>query len=136
MYNTFLRKKQNPLDLIFNVMNTFDEINTSYPKINLLEDEEKYTIEVFYPGIEKKDFKISVENDFLEISSTFSDESKKEEKYHLKEFYKKSFSRSFSLPNEINKEEIKANCDNGILKITLPKDKEKEKKNKFDIKID
>ena len=77
----------------------------------------------------KEDFKIEVENDLLTISSEQSNEvvDEKEEnkvKYTRKEFSFSSFKRSFTLPETINVDAIKASYENGILSFNLPKKEE------------
>ena len=103
------------------------EIKTgiNMPAINIKEDNENYMIEVAAPGLEKKDFDIQVDNDVLNISS--STEEKKEEKdgkWIRREFGYSQFKRSFSLPESVDTEKIKANHSNGILVINIPKKEE------------
>ncbi|MFA5067958.1 MAG: Hsp20/alpha crystallin family protein [Candidatus Izemoplasmatales bacterium] len=108
-----------------------------YPKANTYENDDGYGIEFYYPGAKKDDFKINVDKQIITISSDFSDEKKQEgEKYYFKEFRKAQFKRSFSLPDEVIKNKIKASYENGVLKIDIPKDKVKEKEKRFDIKIE
>ncbi len=108
-----------------------------YPRVNTVENENDYTVDVYYPGMKKEDFKVKVEGKTLSISSEIS-ENKEENggKYHYKEFSKREFSRKFVLPEEIVKEEIKASYKSGVLKIIIPKDKAKEKQSFFEINID
>jgi HSP20 family protein len=80
--------------------------------------------------------KINLENDILTISSEIED--KKEETnagYHRREFRKSSFSRSFSVPKNVNRDEISASMTDGILIVSLPKIKEEEKKSSLKITI-
>ncbi len=93
------------------------------PAVNIKEDEKQYVLEMAAPGLKKEDFKISLDNDVMNISREV--EEKKEEKnenYTRREFWFNSFSRSFTLPETIDFDKIKADYRNGILKITLPKD--------------
>ena len=93
------------------------------PAVNIKEDEKQYVLEMAAPGLKKEDFKISLDNDILTISREV--EEKKEEKnenYTRREFWFSNFSRSFTLPENIDLEKIKADYRSGILKITLPKD--------------
>ena len=93
----------------------------SSPKVNILEDEKEYTIEVAAPGLGKKDFEIKLDGDVLTISSR--KETKKDESVnHLRyEFDYEGFERSFSLPEDVNADKIKAEHQNGILYVSLPK---------------
>ena len=84
-----------------------------------------YTIEVAAPGLEKKDFRIDLDNDVLTISS--EREEKHEEnrdQYTRREFGYESFSRSFNLPELVDVEKINASHKNGILFVNIPKKEE------------
>ncbi len=103
--------------------------HTTVPAVNVEETEREYIIEVAAPGLEKKDFKVSVDKGILTIESTLED--KREEKnneFIRREFNYSSFIRSFSLPEDTDAEKIKAAHKNGVLTISLPKSEEKVKK--------
>lgn len=82
-------------------------------------------------GYDEKDISVAVEKHVLTIASTkdlkkANDEEKKEEKdeertYLVREISRPSFSRSFTLPEDVDEENIKAETKNGMLKIVLPK---------------
>jgi len=93
------------------------------PAMNVKETEEHFEIEMAAPGFNKKDFKISIENGLLKISAENSEEIKEEEgDYTRKEFNYNSFLRSFTLPDNVNEEEmIDATYKRGILKLVLNK---------------
>ena len=94
----------------------------SVPSVNVVENPQNFLLEVAAPGLEKGDFKVSVENGSLNISAK---KEKKEEvqdgKYTRREFNYTSFSRSFNLPEGVKPEEVQAVYENGVLKVTLPK---------------
>lgn len=92
------------------------------PAVNVSEDDKGFTIELAAPGIDRKDFRLEIENDVLTISSEHK-ESKKEEKqnYLRREFNYKTFKRSFQLPETIDQEQIKATHEAGVLTLSLPK---------------
>lgn len=91
------------------------------PAVNITENEKDYLVSLAVPGMKKDDFKIDVEGNMLTISSE-KEESKeeKDKKFTRKEYNFSCFSRSFTLPEEVNKEKIEAKYDQGILKISLP----------------
>ena len=99
------------------------------PAVNITEQKDNYLVSLAAPGLKKEDFRIDVDGNMLTISSE-REESKeeKDKKFTRKEYNYSSFSRSFSLPEEINKEKIEATYENGVLKISLPR-KEEAKKN-------
>jgi len=96
--------------------------NNILPAVNVEEDEKGYLIEVAAPGLEKEDLKVSVNDGVLTISSEkkFEKEDKKDS-YIRREFGYTSFSRSFTLPDEVDSEKISAKHKNGVLHVTIPK---------------
>lgn len=94
----------------------------SMPSVNIREGEKEFIIEMAAPGLTKKDFKISVENRILTISTekTFEKEEK-EDDFTRKEFSYSNFSRSFNLPENVNEEKIQAHYEDGILKLQVKK---------------
>lgn len=102
----------------------FDKISNrmSVPAVNLVESDNSYEIHMAAPGLKKEDFKISLENKVLTISSEKSTESESsEDKFTRKEYSYSSFSRSFTLPENTDIERIDAKYENGELRLNLPK---------------
>jgi HSP20 family protein len=103
--------------------------------VNVREDDKNFTLEVAIPGIDKKDLKIDVNEDVLTISSESKSESEENKNgYKRKEFSYSAFSRSFYVPENVNREKIEANYKDGILTVALPK--QEEEKNKITRKIE
>jgi len=98
------------------------------PSVNITESKDEYNVSLAVPGMKKDDFKIDVDGNMLTISSE-KDESKeeKDKRYTRREYSYTSFSRSFTLPDEVNKEKIDARYDDGLLKISLPRKEEAKK---------
>ena len=94
----------------------------SMPAVNVSETKDDYKLSVAAPGMKKEDFKIDVDSNMLTISSE-KEESKeeKDKKFTRKEYSYSSFSRSFTLPEEINQAKIDAKYEDGVLKISLPR---------------
>lgn len=101
----------------------FSVTNTTLPAVNVREDNQAYSIEVAAPGMNKKDFNISLDNNQLNISSEIKKETESNDgKYSRKEFSYQSFHRSFQLPVDlIDGDHISAKYEEGILHIKLPK---------------
>jgi len=94
----------------------------SLPAVNVKENEKSFDMEVAAPGLNKKDFSITAENGVLTISSEKEEEREEKEKdYTRKEFSYSAFSRSFALPENANEDDIKANYEDGILKLSIAK---------------
>jgi HSP20 family protein len=98
------------------------------PSVNIIEDNDAYTIEVAAPGMKRENFKIEFENNILTIASHVEnkDEEKDDRKnFTRREFSYKSFQRTFSLPeNKVEGERISAKYIDGILHILIPKREE------------
>jgi HSP20 family protein len=106
------------------------------PLANILEHPDSFELELAAPGLKKDDFKIHLENNILTISSEVKDEKEEEEKnYTRKEFHYNSFSRSFTLPRIVELDKIKADYENGVLKVMLPKREDARLDIKKEIKI-
>ncbi len=98
----------------------------SIPSVNIKEDLSTFVIELAVPGLKKEDIAIEVDKDLLKISSKKTSEKENVEEnegvtYTRKEFNFTKFERSFTLPELVKTDEIQANYENGIVKITLPK---------------
>lgn len=99
--------------------------NTSILAVNVKENEDDFEIELAVPGMKKEDFHIGVENGVLNISAeTKEDKEEKDDNYTRKEFSYTSFTRSFTLPESVDKDDISAKYDQGLLKLTLLKKEE------------
>jgi len=107
------------------------------PSVNISEDDNSFNLKLAAPGLHKSDFKIDVAGDILTISAEKEDnKEEKDEKFTRKEYNFTSFSRSFTLPDNIEKEKISAGYENGILKLVIPKDGKvvKEAQKKIEVK--
>ena len=103
--------------------------SSSLPAVNIREDEKRFILDLAVPGIEKKDLKIDINQDVLTVSSETKNETEdNSDGYKRKEFNYTSFSRSFQIPENVNREKIEANYKDGILSVSLPK-LEEEKNN-------
>lgn len=101
----------------------FSNTNTTLPAVNIKETENDFIVDVAVPGMNKKDFKIDLDNDVLTISSEkTSNKEDSDDNYTRKEYSYMSFKRSFTLPkNVVDSDKINATYKNGELKITIPK---------------
>lgn len=106
------------------------------PKVNVRETADEYFVEMAVPGMRKSDFNIELDNDTLLISSeTTQEKEEKEDKYTRREFGYSSFKRSFTLPETIDDEKIKAEYKDGILSVHIPKREEAKQKPPRNINI-
>ncbi|MEX0289029.1 MAG: Hsp20/alpha crystallin family protein [Flavobacteriaceae bacterium] len=102
-----------------------ENFNTNVPAVNIKESERDFEIALAVPGMKKEDFSIEVDNDVLTISAEVKAENKvSDEHYTRREFSFTSFKRSFTLPETIDEDKIKATYIDGVLKFSLPKKEE------------
>lgn len=99
-----------------------DYLNT-IPFVNIVESSETYQIKVAAPGMKKEDFSIEVKGNTMIISceSSLDDELADEVNYARNEFNYSSFYRTFTLPENVNRDMLMSQYKDGILKVNLPK---------------
>lgn len=126
-------QKSNPINVMNEFFNSalFDSLhsdfNTNVPAVNVIENENSFSIEVAAPGFNKNDFEVSIDNDVLSISAKVEHENEETtNKFTRKEFSLSSFTRSFKLPKGIEADSIKAQYVNGILNLEIQKVKKVE----------
>ncbi|RLD59516.1 MAG: Hsp20/alpha crystallin family protein [Bacteroidetes bacterium] len=115
----------------------YSNTNTTLPAVNIKEDKDGFEVEMSAPGLDKKDFKIELNNSVLTISSEkeIEKETKEGQQFTRREFSYQSFSRSFTLPETVENEKISAKYENGILSINIPKKEEAKPKPTKQIEI-
>jgi HSP20 family protein len=92
------------------------------PAVNVTETKENFMVTLAVPGMKKEDFDIRMDGNMLTISCEKEEtKEEKEMEFNRKEYNYSSFSRSFTLPEEVMKEKIDAVYENGELKLMLPK---------------
>lgn len=101
------------------------------PSVNVKETDKDYQIEVAAPGMKKEHFNVAVENGILTISADVKEEKEdKKENYTRREFSYSSFSRAFTLPPDVDENNIKAHYEDGVLSLTIVKTKEQKPQRK------
>jgi len=115
----------------------FSKTETTLPAVNILENDDAFTVEVAAPGMKKNDFDINIFENVLTISSEKSEENEEKDKnYSRREYKYLSFKRSFTLPKDIvDDEKIEAKYENGELFITIPKKEEAKPKGPLKIAV-
>jgi HSP20 family protein len=93
-----------------------------YPRIDISEDEQSLMVEAEIPGTKKEDIKITLEDNILTIKGEKKrEEQKKDHNYYRNERCYGAFTRSFTLPVEVNPDEVEANFEHGMLTLKLAK---------------
>ena len=92
------------------------------PSIDVHESEKAYTVTAELPGIDPKDVELDLRDNALAIRGEKRSESTEEEggRRYAERSYGR-FERVIPLPVEVDSEKVEASCDNGVLKIVLPK---------------
>jgi HSP20 family protein len=92
------------------------------PAIDLYQDADEVVLRAALPGLKAEDVQISITADVLTLRGEFKQENeKKEVTYHIREHRQGMFERSVMLPTDVQSDKAKADFENGILTITLPK---------------
>ena len=102
-------------------------------KVDIRETEKDYVFEVEIPGIKKEQVSIDYKNDYLTVGITREDEIKEEKKNYIRrERRSGNLCRTFRIGN-VNRDDIKARIENGLLSIHVPKDEKKESSYRIDV---
>ncbi len=112
-----------PLDASFNFSRALN-----IPSINVKETEHDYKLSIAAPGLNKEDFDIQLHDGMLTISAEKEESKDTDDKYNRREYNYSSWTRSFSLPDDVVDGKISAEYKNGELKIDVPKSGEKKKR--------
>ena len=91
------------------------------PRTNLYDLGEKLEIKAEVPGIKKEDLNIKIQGNYLEVSGTRKSDAPEGYKTHRVERSASTFTRSFTLPSDVDSEKVEASLKNGILTLSLPK---------------
>jgi HSP20 family protein len=106
--------------------------NATAPAINVRESDKGYTVELAAPGMKKEDFNVHINDEGNLLIKMENKQEKKEEdknsRYLRREFSYTKFEQTLILPDDVNKNEIKARVDNGVLTVELPKIEEVKEK--------
>lgn len=122
------------MDMFRNRMNSiFNEFDRSYatgtgwpvvesfPRTNLSDTGDNLEITAEVPGIAREDLKVKIQGNYLEISGNRKSDIPEGYKVHRTERGTSTFSRSFTLPYEVDSGKVVASLKDGLLKMTLPK---------------
>lgn len=114
----------NAFDDFFNT-DWMPRVSTTAPAVNVKTDAQGYTMEIAVAGLKKDDCKVSLDEDGnLEVKLEGKHETtdnNKHEHYLRREFSYGSYQQSYSLPDDVDKDNISAKVEDGILTIRLPK---------------
>ncbi|MBV8325883.1 Hsp20/alpha crystallin family protein [Chryseobacterium sp.] len=104
----------------------FDRKMNQHKPVNIIENEDNFTVQLYVAGLEKEHFTVSVKDQILIISYTQEDQIPNS-KIVYQEFYADSFERRFQLTDRVFDDQVSAKYENGVLAVVLPKNPEKNK---------
>jgi len=97
-------------------------VSNFVPPVDVYEDEQHLTLKAELPGVDPKNVDIRIENNVLTVRGERKfEKEEKEENFHRIERRYGSFTRSFTLPSTVNADSVKADYENGLLKIQFEK---------------
>ena len=133
-FDPFKQLKEIEKNLYTQVGNN-EGVTAFVPTVNTREGEFAYHVDVDLPGVKKEDIKVDLNKGVLTISGErkTKEEIKQEDNYKIETYFGK-FSRSFTLPDNVDIENIEAKSDNGVLEIVIPKLKDDVSKKSIEIK--
>lgn len=116
----------NSFDRLFNELASFrrgaDIEGWFSPSCDIVDNKDQYIMKFDMPGIDKKDLKVELNEHQLTVSAERHSEKEIDEKdKYLSEIRYGSYSRSFTLPEQVNEKKIEAKLDNGVLTLKVPK---------------
>ena len=97
------------------------ELEQAAPRTNLYEKGDNFEIRAEVPGLEKDDLNVKIQGNYLEISGKREPDAPDGYKPHKTERGIGSFSRSFTLPADVDSTKVEATLKNGVLYLVLPK---------------
>ena len=123
-----MMRTNNWIPTVFNdLFNTefMPKMSATAPAINVKESDKAYTVELAAPGMKKEDFNVHINDEGNLIIKMESKAEKKEEdkntRYLRREFSYSKFEQTLILPDDVNKEQISAKVEHGVLTVELPK---------------
>lgn len=110
---------------------------TRLPAVDVREENDRYVLEAELPGMTEKEIEVKVEDTMLTIASRSEEKRKEEQKngYIIRERSRTGFKRSFVLPKDVDRDNIRATFRNGLLELTLAKKPEAQPKS-IEIKVE
>ena len=142
MTNITVRKGNRPgwaldriFDDFFSMPSWVDNSKSFMPAVDIVENDDNIKMIFQVPGIDKKDIKIRIEGDRINVSGHREHKvDEKKDSYIHREISYGEFTRSFTLPDSVNTDKIDAKYENGILTVQLTK-KEEVKPKEIEVKV-
>ncbi len=105
----------------------WNDLTIRNPLYDIIETDKDYVVELELAGVKKENIKLDIEDNVLSITA---ERKESENKYNRKQTFYGKYEKSFTLPESVDKDNIQAAFENGILKLNIPKTEEKQKTTK------
>ena len=105
-----------------------NEVDLKTPATDLVDNENEYVAHIEIPGVNKEDISLNVADGMLHVKAQHNYSNEDKEGSRIERYYS-GFERSMSLPSNIDENNIKANYNNGLLEVHLPKNQVENKDN-------
>lgn len=108
-----------------------NQLGANTPAVNILDTGENYEIQIAAPGMKKEHFNVSLDDGLLTVSSERTEENQTNDqhgRYTHREFNFYSFKRTFNLPETVDRENVSANYQDGVLVVSIPKFEQEKRK--------
>ncbi len=121
---------RNMFDELLSMQSWFDDVfnrslipnfNYNMTMADVWEEDENYYIEMALPGVDKDNVDVQVEGNVVRIKGGKKEEEKEEGRQYYLKMLETYFEQTFTLPGEVDVEEVEAKMKNGVLKLKLPK---------------
>ncbi len=130
----FPKRFSDVLNQVFDEASRVQNGGKFVPTVNLSETDKTYEVEANLPGMKKDDINVELDGNTLKISGQKQKEDEEKGKtYHLIETEYGHFQRQFEIPEDGNTDNIEAKYESGVLKLSIPKSKQKQSGKKIDI---
>ena len=118
------------MDSLFkdSILNPSERIFNRPPAVDIRETEKSYMLEADLPGFDEKNIEIHLDNNTLTIQSKMEETKEEKNGYMIRERRSSSFSRSFTLPENADRESVSASFKNGVLSVEIGKLAEAQKR--------
>lgn len=90
--------------------------------VNIIENDNDYQFEFFYPGMSKEDFNLTVEDGYLHLRVDKEENEEDSKNYIYKGYAKVSHDKSYAIPQDAKSDQIDAKYEDGVLRVIIPRD--------------
>ncbi len=105
-------------------------LETGLPKVDIIDHDKEIEVQAALPGVKKEDIDVSINNQTITIRTSTKKEKKKDGSYFRREITQGEYQRTLSFPDYVDYDNAKASFKDGLLKVTIPKTKKGNHKNK------